>query len=241
MRVLNLGNTYLFLAGKRVCNSLDGSYNLRTNIAEVQYNSEGHSGSKIHEFIFGVSPPLCTKMENARKRKCLRNAIANDKKPKTRISDEPPSKKRKKKHYGVGREDVDMTPSAFEVAKNRRLERLRENQTNRTVIEANTHAQHHSFKWMEVRRFMLTSSYFGRILKARNRTSYTNIVYEIVYNNVRYSNTAEIRHQRMYELEALSFFSSLYRYESIHKCGIFIDEEFPFLGILSLHKNKNEP
>lgn len=228
--------SFVLVAGKRVCHSLDGSYELRTKIADVQFNSEGHSGSKIQEYIFETTSPLCTKMENARKRKCLRNAIAYEKKPKIRCSDEPPSKKSKKKHYSDGREDVDMTSSAFEVAKNRRLESLRENQINRTDIEANTLLQHHSFKWMEVRKFMLTSSYFGRILRAKNRKSYTNIVHEIAYNNVRLSNTAEIRHQRMYESEALSAFSNSYPYKSIQKCGIFIDEEFSFLGMLSLQK-----
>lgn len=129
----------LFLAGKRVCNSLSGSYKLRTNIANVQFNTEGHSGSRIQEFIFGESTS-CKKMENARKRKCNTNAINKKRKPKTRVSDQPPSKKSKTKHHGDGHEDVDMTPSAFEVAKNRFFERLKENYINRAIIQTETRA-----------------------------------------------------------------------------------------------------
>lgn len=83
---------------------------------------------------------------------------------------------------------------------------------------------------MEIRRIMLTSSYFGRILNVRNRTSYTNIVDEILYKNSQYANTAEVRHQRIYEVEALAIFADLYPFESIEKSGIFIDDELSFLG-----------
>lgn len=209
---------------------MDGSYELRTKVADVQFNTKGHSGSTIQEFIFGESTSACKKMENTRKRKCLKNAIAKQNKPKSYTYKEPPNKKKKKQHYGDGHEDVDMTPSDFEVAKNRFLERIKENQINRLSIERETRAQKHSFKWMETRRLMLTSSYFGRILNVNNRKSYTTIVEDILYHNIQYSNTAEGRHQRMYEMEALSIFSDVYPFESIDKCGIFIDEEFPFLG-----------
>lgn len=169
-------------------------------------------------------------MENVRKRKCLKNAIANQNKPKTRCSDQPPNKKKKTKHYGDGHEDVDMTPLAFEMAKNRFLERISENHINRDNIQTETRAQRHSLKWMEIRRLILTSSYFGRILNVRNRNSYSTIVEDILYKNVQYANTAEVRHQRMYEAAALSIFSGVYPFESIDKCGIVIDEKYAFLG-----------
>lgn len=209
---------------------MDGSYEMRTNIAGVHLNSEGHSGSKIQEFIFGESIPICEKMENTRKRKCLNNAIAKQNKPKIYATDEPSNKKKKKKHYGDGHEDIDMTQLEFEVGKTRAFERLRENQINRRNIEMETRAQHHSYKWTEVRRLMLTSSYFGRILNVRNRRSYTKIVEDILYKNSQYANTAEIRHQRIYEVEALAIFSKVYPHYSIDTCGIFIDKKYSFLG-----------
>ncbi len=207
-----------------------GSYKLRTNIADVQHNTNGHSGSKIQEFIIGKSIPICEKMENDRKRKCSKNAIAKQNKPKAYRNEEPPNKKKKKTHYGDGREDDDMTESEFQLAKIRHMKRLDENQLGRVLLEIETRAQHNSFKWTEIRRLLLTSSYFGRILNVRSRQSYTKIVEEILYQNSRYSNTAESRHQRIYELNALSIFSSQYPYYSIMKCGIFIDEEISSLG-----------
>lgn len=84
-----------------------------------------------------------------------------------------------------------MTESQFELAKIRHLKRLGDNQMDRVVIEIETRAQHHSFKWTEIRRLLLTSSYFGRILNVRSRHSYTKIVEEILYKNSRYANTAE--------------------------------------------------
>lgn len=219
-----------FIGGKRICNSLAGSYELRTKIAIVQHNTDGHSGSRIEEFIFGKKNDLCSKMENARKRKCHKNSVAKETNPKEYTPDEAPNKKKKKRLYGDGHEDVDMTQSEFEVASSRFHQRLHENHMNRQTIQLETRAQHHSFKWTEVRRLMLTSSYFGRVLNVRSRKSYSNIVHEILYKNSKYANTAELRHQRMYETEGLSFFTQLYPHEAIHRCGIFIDEEIPFLG-----------
>lgn len=208
---------------------MDGSYEMRTNTADVQYNTGGHSGSRIQEQIFGKSTNITKKLENKRKRKCLDNAIAKQNRPKTYTNDEPP-KKKQKKHYGEGREEVDMTDSQFDCAKIRHFKRLGENQKDRLEIEADTKAQHHSFKWTEIRRIMLTSSYFGRVLSVRSRTSFTKIVAEILYNNMQYANTAEMRHQRLYEKFALPIFTRLYPYQPTTKCGIFIDGELSFLG-----------
>lgn len=206
---------------------------MRTNIASVQYNTKGHSGSSIQEFIFGKSTPICKKMENVRKRKCLKNAAAEARKPKNYPSEEPP-KKKKKRQYGDGHEDIDMNEAEFAAARVRFYERITENQSNRSSIEIETRAQHHSFKWAEVRRLLLTSSYFGRILNARSRNSYPNIVTNILYQNAEYSNTADMRHQRIYETEAISAFTDLYPHDSIKTCGIFIDRKIPFLGKIFL-------
>ncbi|KAJ6643763.1 hypothetical protein Bhyg_08728 [Pseudolycoriella hygida] len=154
------------MSGKRICNSLAGSYELRTKIANVQYNTGGHSGSRVEQFIFGKSNELCDTMESVRNKKCLKNAIAKKTKPKQYTSEEPP-KKKKKAYYGDGHEDVDMSESEFQTASSRFRQRLSENQTRRDIIQVETRAQHHSFKWTEIRRLMLTSSYFGRILNAK--------------------------------------------------------------------------
>lgn len=225
----------VFLAGKRICNSLDGSYRMRTAISDVHYNTEGHSGSTFHEIIFGSSEQSCSNLENKRKRKNAKNAIAKAETKKRKLNEEPseePSKKKKDKikRYGTGREDLDFTPAEFELAKERFLERLLEKQIDRDAIEAETRAQQNSLKWTLTTQNMLTSPYFGRILNVQSRKSYTTIVSDILYKNSAYSNTAENRHQGMNELEALSIFSELYKHEPISTCGIFIDEKHCFLG-----------
>lgn len=170
-------------------------------------------------------------MENTRKRKVDSNAIAKQNKPKKPKLDEKATKTKVNPiRYGLGREGEDATESAFETTKNRMFERLRENQANRDALIVETKAQRHSFKWMQTRRNMLTSSYFGRILNVNHRKSYTKIIEEIIHKNVQYSNTADLRHQRSYQMEALSIFSKEYGSEPISQCGIFIDPEFCFLG-----------
>lgn len=79
---------------------------------------------------------------------------------------------------------------------------------------------------------LLTTSYFGRILNVISRKSYTKIVEEIIYKNIQYSSTAEVRHQRTHQKDALAIFSMIYDDELIYPCGIFIDAEFCFLGMM---------
>lgn len=175
----------------------------------------------------------CVKLENSRKRKVNANAIAQQSKPKkTRFTKAPKNKNKGKQkiRYGPGREDVDISPSSYQTAESRLLNKLRENQINRETVEIETRGLHLNQKWIVVRKDLLTPSYFGRILNANSRKSYTKIVEDILYKNDRFSNTAESRHQRMFELEALEMFFDLYGSESVIRCGIFIDTEFAFLG-----------
>lgn len=210
---------------------------MRTAISDVHYNTEGHSGSTFHELIFGHTMQSCLNLENNRKRKNAKNAVAKAETKKRKLNEEPSEeptnkKKDKRKRYGTGREDLDFTPAEFEIAKDRLLESLREKQIDRAAIEMETRAQQNSLKWTLTRQNMLTSSYFGRILNVNSRKSYSTIVADILYKNNAHSNTIENRHQGMYELEALSIFSELYNYEPIHMCGIFIDEKHSFLGTI---------
>lgn len=223
----------LILGGKRVCNSLDGnSYKSRTAIAAVQFNSKGHSGSKFHEHTYGNTLDTCVNLENNRKRKVAKNAVYKEviKSKKPKEDKKAANRKAKPKHYGDGHQDLDMMDSAYEIAKNRFLEKLLKNQSERQRLAVETKAQHNSFMWIQVRRNMLTSSYFGRILKTRNRKSYTKIIEEMIHRNIQYSNSAALRHQRLYQMEALTIFSNVYGPESISQCGIVIDPKICFLG-----------
>lgn len=199
-------------------------------MADIQRNTDGHSGSRYHEFAFGEVPQSCLKIENTRKRKLVQNAIAKQAKPKKKRFEEATKTTNKKRRYGFGREEVDFTLPAYQIAKDRFMEKLLEDQHNRDVIEIETRGQRHITKWIVTRGNLLTPSYFGRILNVNSRKSYTKIVEEILYKNEKFSNTAEMRHQRMFQLEALELFCNLYENDCVSTCGIFIDAEFPFLG-----------
>lgn len=128
-----------------------------------------------------------------------------------------------------GHEDVDMKQDDFEVAAKIFLERLNEDRMNRDSIQAQNVDQRFSTKYLEVKQYLLTSSYFSRILNVRSRKGYKKIVEDILYHNIQHSNTADLTRQRLYEVEALEVFNNLYKKVSIDTCGIFIDEEYSFL------------
>lgn len=168
-------------------------------------------------------------MEKSRKRKVLQNSIRNQLNPKERKNNDGEPKKKKKKQYGEGHEDLDFTPPQLELAKNNFMEQLQRDRQNRVAVEFKTRGQRYNTKWSEVRQNLLTSSYFGRILNARNRKSYQKIVEDIIYHNIQHSNTAEQVHQRLHEREALRIFFGIHSNEIIEGCGIFIDAKYSFL------------
>lgn len=149
-------------------------------------------------------------------------------------------KKEKRKRYGVGREEIDFTAPAYELAKERFFDKLRDDQNNRHNIEVETRGQRHVLKWILIRRNLLTPSYFGKILNVKNRSSFSKIVGDILYKNEAFSNSAEVRHQRILEMEALQIFIGLYGGESIASCGIFIDSEIAFLGTSPFRLYRND-
>lgn len=164
------------------------------------------------------------------KKKVLHNVIREQLKPRKRKGDDSRGNHKSKRQYGEGHEDLDFTPSQMETAKTNFLQQLDEDKQRREAIEIQTNGQRRNTRWSEIRQNLLTSSYFGRILNARSRKSYSKIVEDILYHNNQYSNAAELVHQRLHERNALQIFCSTYRNEVIHTCGIFIDAEHGFLG-----------
>ncbi|KAG4074576.1 hypothetical protein HA402_004447 [Bradysia odoriphaga] len=168
---------------------------------EVMDMCQSYFGNNVKSLVAGLCTnktegfnSLIAKSIGKKKRKCQKNVVAKENKPKNFHTDEAPSKNKKKRLYADGHEDLDMTDSNYETAKTRFLERLCENQINRLNIEIETRGQPHSFRWTEVRKLLLTSSYFGRLLNVRSRHSYTKIVEGIIYKNIQYANTADMRH-----------------------------------------------
>lgn len=191
---------YLVLRGKRINYSLAGSYMARVAAAVVQYNTNGHAGSEMHKFNNENVVRSCLKLENSLRKHYIRNEIARQEQPRKKAT-----KDKTTKGYGYC-QAPDMSEHALEVAKNIQLAKLDANRINRDMILVNTFGQKHNLKWLEVRKNLVNCSYFGRIINSRSPQSYKNLLEEMLYTKS--CNTAEVRHQRLYESEALKMFRS---------------------------------
>lgn len=212
--------------GKRINYSLAGSYGGRVSAAVVQFNSKGHAGSEFHKFYSCNTEKLCLKMENRRIRHFNQNEAARQQKPRTRVTTD-----KKVKAYGDC-QLPDLSEQSLEAAKNIELDKLKTNQLNRDTILKTTYGQKHNIQWLEVRKRVINCSYFGRIVNSRGPKSYKNLLYEMLYSDNENGNSAELRHQRLYESEALRMFSLAHKDFELEKTGIFIDKEKCFLGML---------
>ncbi|KAJ6639805.1 hypothetical protein Bhyg_12552 [Pseudolycoriella hygida] len=219
-----------YTGGKRVNHVLAGSYKGRTAIAAVHFNTKGRSTTTFQKSKYNSVTPASLKLEMRRKRKVVENTRRLENNRKSRQKDQTPGGKKKVRQYGDGHEDLDFTQSQYDLAKSNFLQQLEDNRHNRAALELETRGQRFVSRWSEIRQYLLTTSYFGRILNARNRNSYPKIVEDILYHNSQYSNNAATVHSRLFEKEALLVFCENYSSEDVDVCGIFIDAEYCFLG-----------
>lgn len=201
-----------------------GSYTARVSAAVVQFNSKGHAGSQFHERFSIIPNNYCLKIENARKAHYVKNEIARQAKPRKHAV-----KDKNVKGYKVQKEDI--SERALVVSMNLELVRLEENRANRDIVLENTLGQKHNQKWKEIRKKLINCNYLARILNARGPKTYEKLLEEMMYSPVDLSNSAEMRHQRLYEPEALKMFALIHKKYKLEKTGIYIDEKLSFLGI----------
>lgn len=219
-----------FTGGKRINYSLGGSYTARVSAAIVQYNTKGHAGSEFHKHTNITGNNSCLKMENARKIHYIKNEAARQIEPRKRNKKD---KEKSIKGYGDCQK-LDMAENTFEIAKNIEIDKLHTNQVNRDMILENTFGQKYNLKWFDACQKIVNCLYFGRIINSRSPKSYTALVDEILYYKTELSNTAELRHQRLYEADALKMFNLLHKDHKLQQTGLFIDREFSFLGLLGI-------
>lgn len=193
--------------------------------AVVQYNSDGHAGSEFHKFNSLNTHNSCLKLENGRKRHYVANEAANQVKPRNKSFKDKSTK-------GYGDCQVDMSEHSLKIAKDIELDKLNTNRLNRERILTNTYGQKHNLEWLEVRKKMINCSYFGRIINSRSPKSYKTLLFDLLYSESEFGNSAELRHQRLYESEALKMFSLLHSKHDLEKTGIFIDKDISYLGVL---------
>lgn len=217
----------LKIGGKRINYCLAKSYQSRVARAVVQYNTDGCSGSSYHKSKRSKALPL-KRLEKVRKLKTRKNLNAKKSKPpRARFADREVDKG---VHYGPRCQRKDKSPHLFEIAKERFLAKLAEDQANRDYISATTLHRHLNRKWRDTRKKLLTSYYFSSIVKTRNRKTYPSVLDKIVYQDEEFSNSAEHRHQKIYENKALSRFILMKGSLYLSECGLIIDENYSFLA-----------
>lgn len=210
------------IGGKRINFGLRGSYETRCNAAVLAFNT--HSPiSKLAETLEKHPGEIAIKVHETRKHKYDMAVIKN-----TDIR----KKKRAKsmtidKDYGptASRPDVDI--EELEIRMKEHMDMLYDWQRRRIEIQEETKDQGASELWHHYRVKLLTASHFGSICKMRPSTSCVSKVKTILYPQdlrveaVQYG--AECEEIARREIETTLNVR-------IERCGLFIDEEIPFLG-----------
>lgn len=211
------------VGGKRVNYSQRRAYQARCSGAVISFNT-GNLLSTVHRNVYGNSPKRSiTKHEKA----------VNEKRNKTKQNCN-----RKKKRsmvprtlnldYGEIVDKPDLDEDTLKMAKDTFIQNLMKTEEQRKEVEKRTILQSESGEWLELRRSMLTASNFGKIVKRKETNTCQNTVKNLLYKpNIQ--NVSSISHGRKYEKIAIEQLSVMENVK-IEKCGLFIDEKYPFLG-----------
>ncbi|KOB65541.1 Uncharacterized protein OBRU01_22709 [Operophtera brumata] len=212
-----------FVGGKRINFVQRYQYAMRCNAAALSFNTKKPL-SLLHKSIVGRSPRgKIHKLEGGRTQRLEKNKIY--KKIKKRIFE---NKCISSANYGEDCTKPDMSNEMMEEAKKLFLKNLEKNEYQRKQIERDTIFQSDSSEWLELRRNLLTSSNFGKIIKRRSNISCSNIVRDLIYKKP-IDHVRSIKHGR--EKEAIAK-QQLEKEKNIkiQACGLFLDEKIPFLG-----------
>ncbi|XP_026724773.1 uncharacterized protein LOC113491807 [Trichoplusia ni] len=210
------------VGGKRVNFSLKDSYTTRCYAAVVSFNT-GMPQYTFYKSICNISPGKSLKLLETRKH------LKNTREVKTRAGTA-----RKKinfnpdAHYGKDCERPDMDITDYERGKVLFLNNLKEQASNRHEIERATVLQAESSLWLELRRCILTASTFAKICKRRPNQNSAPLVKSILYQ-YNLDHITSIKHGRDNEQKALAQLG-VQENLNIEKCGLFIDEEYFYLG-----------
>lgn len=100
----------------------------------------------------------------------------------------------------------------------------------RDALEIDTREQSSSSRWFMERRNRITASDFGKICKMRPTTSCKNIVANKLYSTSSSTNEPiACKYGKDMEPVALEYFENNMG-TKIQKCGLIIDEDYPFFG-----------
>jgi len=109
--------------------------------------------------------------------------------------------------------------------------------TDINVIEHATRGQSSSKVWFSERSKRITSSNFGRICKATDRTDFSNLASSLT--SVKKFNCPSVAHGRKYENIAIAKYEKKFQCKT-EKCGLFVCKDYPYLAASPdrlLHEN----
>lgn len=121
------------------------------------------------------------------------------------------------KSYGSQCGKPDLPARSLEAAKTAELARLDADRIGRHTILRDTYGQRLNGRWYTVRKKLIRSTYFHRIVNAQGPKSYKNLLCEMMYSPADLAKSAEVRHQRLLELQALRHFEVEYKDHRLEK------------------------
>ncbi|KAL0821591.1 hypothetical protein ABMA28_005043 [Loxostege sticticalis] len=212
-----------FIGGKRINFTCRGSYQARCYAAVLMHNSK-EPITKLQRSVLNRTPSSgINKREHRRFR---RYQLAKKyRKVRRRVNF---SALNQQNDYGPTATHPDMDDASFERSKTQILEILKQNSLIKDKIQEETVLQRDNTRWMELRRKMLTASWFGAVITRRESSKCAPLVKRILSQKSLVGVTA-IHHGITNERTALKQLETQENIQ-IKPCGLFIDEEHPFLG-----------
>ncbi|XP_076301597.1 uncharacterized protein LOC143219551 [Lasioglossum baleicum] len=219
------------IGGKRTNLAQRGSYQTRVQASVVQTNSSAPISKACN--ALGKEPPArATVLEkkniagqakrNERLRAAKESGLARR---KSRYSDRS---RGPDKDYGPNAEKSDVTPEVYEGLKADHYRKLEHNHQHREVFEHLSRGQHEDPMWHAVRKVLLTASNFGKVCSLRDTTSRKRLTGDILHPP-ELTDCAPVQWGKDKEKVAREELEIVKKIE-IQDCGLFIDEEFPYLG-----------
>lgn len=213
-----------FVGGKRINYSGRQSYAGRCAASVVSFNSRKPQ-TYLSTNIFQQSPnKFIKRLETNRNIKRLTSAKRRKIKS---FHYKKPVISREDKNYGESCEKPDLEKADYEFAETEHLKSITLSEEDRHLLERRTILQAESIEWRQERKLRLTASLFGKVCKRgliKCGPLVKNILTEKNLNHVK-----SIQHGQNHEHLARDQLSC-YLKSPINPCGLFIDQDLPFLG-----------
>lgn len=121
------------------------------------------------------------------------------------------------------------TQEELEEKKNNFIQSITLSKYQRDNLEIDTREQSSSSRWFTERRNRLTASDFGKLCKMRQTTSCRSFVFNKLYSSHNSNESLPCKYGKNMEPLAIEYFENKIGVQ-VNRCGLFIDEFYPYLG-----------